>query len=93
NLAAVAALMAAERDGPELAYQALVYPAVGIEEDQDSVRENAGIVLSEADMEWFERCYYRNGIHRRNPYADPSNAGDLSGVAPATVDRHEILHR
>ncbi len=36
-------------------------------------------------MRWFEACYYGNEIHRRNPYADPSNACDLSGVAPATV--------
>ncbi|MFC6906584.1 alpha/beta hydrolase [Halalkalicoccus tibetensis] len=85
TLAAVAALMAAERDGPEIAQQTLVYPAVGIEERQESVRENAGIVLGEDDMEWFNRCYYVNEIHRRNPYADPANACDLSGVAPTTV--------
>ncbi len=85
NLAAVAALMAAEREGPQIAYQALVYPAVGVREDQSSVREHAGIVLSEADMEWFEGCYYGNEIHRRNAYADPIHAADLSGVAPATV--------
>ncbi|MCU4741536.1 alpha/beta hydrolase [Natronoglomus mannanivorans] len=85
NLAAVSALMAAERDGPEIARQTLLYPAVGIEVDQQSVREHTGIVLSEADMEWFDHCYYRNEIHKRNPYADPTNAADVSGVAPATV--------
>jgi acetyl esterase len=85
NLAAVAALMAAERDGPEIAYQALLYPGVGIEEDQPSVREHTGIVLSEDDMEWYDDCYYENDIHKRNPYADPTNAADVSGVAPATV--------
>ncbi|WP_207588917.1 alpha/beta hydrolase fold domain-containing protein [Halomontanus rarus] len=85
NLAAVAALVAAERDGPEIIYQTLLYPAVGIERDQQSVREHTGIVLSEADMEWFDRCYYRSEIHKRNPYADPTNAADVSEVAPATV--------
>jgi acetyl esterase len=103
NLAAVAALMAAERDGsasdgvgtetsgspnhadPDVAYQALIYPALGVEEDQLSVQEHAGIVLSKADMEWYERCYYANEIHKRNPYADPTNAADVSGIAPATV--------
>ncbi|MFH5797167.1 alpha/beta hydrolase [Haladaptatus sp. CMAA 1911] len=103
NLAAVVALMAAERDGsasggdrtaaggtpnravPEVAYQALIYPAVGVEEDQRSVREHAGIVLSKADMEWYDRCYYASEIHERNPYADPTNAADVSGIAPATV--------
>ncbi|MFC6824627.1 alpha/beta hydrolase [Halopelagius fulvigenes] len=85
NLAAVAALVAAERDGPQISHQTLLYPAVGVEEDQQSVREHAGVVLDRADMEWFERCYYVSDIHRRNPYADPTNAADVSGVAPATV--------
>jgi len=85
TLAAVVALMAAERDGPELDRQALVYPAVGVDPDQPSVREHAGVVLDEADLEWFRACYYGSEIHERNPYADPMNAGDLSGVAPTTV--------
>ncbi|NHN59120.1 MULTISPECIES: alpha/beta hydrolase [Halorussus] len=85
NLAAVAALMAAERDGPEIDYQALLYPGVGVEEDQRSVREHGGIVLDQTDLEWFRKCYYVNEIHERNPYADPTNADDVSGVAPATL--------
>jgi acetyl esterase len=85
NLAAVTALMAAERDGPKIAHQALLYPVIGVEPDQESVREHSGTVLTTADIEWFSACYYGNEIHRRNPYADPINAGDLSGVAPATV--------
>ncbi|WP_459882952.1 alpha/beta hydrolase [Halorubrum gandharaense] len=85
TLAAVVSLMAAERDGPKIEYQALVYPAVGVDENQPSVQEHAGIVLSEADLRWFQNCYYGSEIHRRNPYADPMNAADLSKVAPATV--------
>jgi len=85
TLAAVVSLMAAERDGPEIAHQALLYPAIGVDEAQASVRENAGIVLDEADLRFFQRCYLGSEIHERNPYADPSNAGDLSMVAPATV--------
>jgi acetyl esterase len=77
--------MAAERDGPEVAHQALLYPGIGVDPEQASVREHGGIVLSRADIEWFSESYYGNDVHRRNPYADPINAGDLSGVAPATV--------
>jgi len=84
-LAAVAALMAAERDGPAIDHQTLLYPGVGVEPDQPSVREHAGIVLDEADLDWFRECYYGSEVHERNPYADPTNAGDVSGVAPATV--------
>lgn len=85
TLAAIVALMAAERDGPALTHQALIYPATGAEEEQESVRQNAGIVLNEADLRFFEACYYGSDVHRRNPYADPARADDLSGVPPATV--------
>jgi acetyl esterase len=85
NLAAVTALMAAERDGPEIAHQTLLYPGIGVDPEQESMREHDGIVLSRDDIEWFSESYYRDEIHRRNPYADPINAGDLGGVAPATV--------
>ncbi|WP_121820542.1 alpha/beta hydrolase [Halostella salina] len=84
-LAAVTALMAAERDGPAIDHQTLLYPGVGVEPDQPSVREHSGIVLDEADLDWFRECYYESEIHERNPYADPTNAGDVAGVAPATV--------
>ncbi|WP_049928879.1 alpha/beta hydrolase [Halopiger goleimassiliensis] len=85
TLAAVTALMAAERDGPELDYQLLLYPSTGAKREHESVRTHAGIVLDEADLEWFRDCYYESEIDERNPYADPTNAGDVSGVAPATV--------
>lgn len=85
NLAAVVALMARDRGEPDIDYQALFYPGVGIRKDQESVRENDGIVLSVADLEWFESCYYDGEIHQRNPYADPANACDFAGVASATV--------
>ena len=84
-LAAITALMAAERGDPEIDYQLLVYPGVGVDRDHQSVADHAGIVLSEADLEFFQDCYFGNEIHRRNPYADPTNAADCSGVAPATV--------
>lgn len=85
NLAAVAALAARDRGEPDIDYQALIYPGVGVDREQDSVREHDGLVLSEADLEWFNECYYGSDLHRHNPYADPMAACDLSGIAPATV--------
>ncbi|WP_436901614.1 alpha/beta hydrolase [Halovenus halobia] len=85
NLAAVAALMAAERGGPELDYQLLLYPSVGVEPDHASVQDHTGLVLSDADMAWFRNCYFDSEVHQRNPYADPIEACDLSGLPPATV--------
>lgn len=84
-LAAISALMAAERDGPELDYQVLLYPGVGVEPGQSSLEEHTGIVLTAADLRWFRECYYESDVHQRNPYANPANACDLSDVAPATV--------
>jgi len=85
NLAAVVSLMAVERDGPAIDYQSLIYPAVGVREDQPSMREHTGLILTEDDLEWFRDCYFGSEIHQRNPYADPSLACDLSEVPPATV--------
>jgi acetyl esterase len=85
TLAAVTALRAAEQDGPEIDHQVLLYPGIGIEEEQPSVRDHAGKVLAPEDFEWIQSLYFDSAVHRRNPYADPSNACDLSGVAPATV--------
>ncbi len=84
-LAAVTSLMAAERDGPEIDYQVLIYPGINVREEQDSVQEHAGIVLDEADLGWFHDCYFGSDVHFRNPYANPTMACDVSGVPPATV--------
>lgn len=84
-LAAVTSLMAAERDGPEIDYQVLIYPGINVREEQDSVQDYAGIVLDEADLEWFHDCYFGSDIHFRNPYANPVYACDVSAVPPATV--------
>jgi len=85
TLAAVTALRAAEQDGPDIDYQVLIYPGHGIAEDQDSMQDHGGKVLAREDFEWIRELYYGSAVHERNPYADPSNACDLSGVAPATV--------
>jgi acetyl esterase len=85
TLAAVTALRAVEQDGPGIDYQALIYPATGVDESQDSVKGHSGMVLDREDLEWIQDQYYRSTVHERNPYADPSNACDISGVAPATI--------
>lgn len=84
-LAAVTSLMAAERDGPDIDYQVLIYPGINVRDEQESVQEHAGIVLEKADLEWFRECYFGSDIHFRNPYANPTMACDVSDVPPATV--------
>ena len=85
TLAAVVALDAADRADLGVDRQLLVYPGIGIEEDQASVRDHGGLVLTREDLEWFRDCYYDSELHLHNPYADPAEACDLAGVAPATV--------
>jgi acetyl esterase len=84
-LAAITCLMARDRDGPEIDYQVLGYPAIGVEADQQSVRDHAGRVLGEEDLRWFRELYFGSDVHLRNPYADPAQACELSGLPPATV--------
>jgi acetyl esterase len=86
NLAAVAALMARDRGGPEIAYQLLVYPAVSFDGEWPSYEENGeGYFLTLADMEWFDGHYMNSDVHARNPYAAPMQACDLGDLPPATV--------
>jgi acetyl esterase len=84
-LAAVVSLMARDRDGPDIDHQALLYPGVGVEEGQDSLERNDGLVLERGDLAWFRDCYFGSDVHQENPYADPTNACDCSGLPPATV--------
>jgi acetyl esterase len=88
NLAAVVALMSRERGGPEIAFQALVYPVT----DHDpaaypSHAENGGgqYSLGTADMEWFYDHYVPDRGARHDPLVSPMRAADLAGLPPAQV--------
>jgi len=88
NLTAGVTLMARDRDGPELAAQLLIYPAVASPElhEFDSYEENAfGYLLERPAMEWYYDRYAPSPAHARNEYLAPLLAADLSGLPPATV--------
>jgi len=89
NLAAVVTLMAREEDGPEIAHQALIYPATDL---TDALRESAsylantrGIILSNADMDVFLRHYVDESADRSDWRMSPRHAADLSGLPPAVI--------
>jgi acetyl esterase len=85
TLAAVVAMLSA-RGGPPVRFQLLVYPGVGVTEDQRSVIENGdGYLLTRADIEWFIAQYVGPDGDVTDPRVDPIYADDLSGVAPAHV--------
>lgn len=85
NLAAVTALLARERGGPELRHQILFYPAIARDFATGSYRDNAeGYFLTRAGMEFFWKSYLGSDPDD-DPRANPSRAKDLSGLAPASV--------
>jgi Esterase/lipase len=85
NLAAVVALMARDRAGPEIALQLLVYPVTDAAMDTPSYRDNgADYMLTTEGMQWFWNHYCPTDA-RCDPYASPLQAADLSGLPPALV--------
>ena len=89
NLAAVVALMARDRGGPQLALQMLEVPVTDISRganDHPSVALfGEGYGLDRADMDSFTNDYLGDPAAGSDPYASPLLAGDLAGVAPAHV--------
>ena len=86
NLAAAVSLLARDLDGPAVDRQVLVYPATSRSDDWSSMEQfGEGYFLQAEDMDWFHDSYVPNDVHGANPYANPLEAGDLSGLPPATV--------
>lgn len=86
NLAAATALLARDRDGPEIAYQALVYPTTTFSfEFADEPTGGESYFITEPDLEWSWDLYLENEIDGMSPYASPLQARDLSDLPPATV--------
>jgi acetyl esterase len=86
NLAAAVTLRARDENGPQLAYQVLIYPAVQYGWDTPSALANAeGFLLQRASMEYFWNHYVRNPRDGMNPYCSPLVAEDHSGLPPALI--------
>ena len=86
NLAAVVALMARDRGGPDLAYQLLVYPITNHDFESRSYHENAnGYLLSRNLMIWFWKHYLKHESEGESPLASPLRAEDLGGLPPALL--------
>lgn len=88
NLAAAVTLAARDRDGPDLAHQLLIYPAVNPPSVRwfDSYDENAsGYFLEMSGVEAYLEQYLAREADVGNDYAFPLRARDLSGLPPATV--------
>lgn len=85
NLAAVTALMARDRGGPEIAAQVLLYPVLDADFDTASYRRYAtGYYNSREAMIWYWDQYAPDPADRAHPYAAPLRAR-LSGLPSAVV--------
>jgi len=86
NLAAVVALMARDRGGPELLLQLLGIPVCDLTLSQPSVDQFAeGYLLRRAGMVDYVDHYLDDPAQARDPYASPLFAADLAGLPPALV--------
>ena len=86
NLAAAMCLMAADRGGPEIALQVLVYPVTDARSDTASYGRNAeGYSLTKITMEWYWDQYLSSKDDAANPYAAPLQAKSLVGQPRALV--------
>lgn len=88
-LAAVLALMARDRGGPELALQVLEMPVTDMSAGSaahPSLSEYAdGYGLERGGIEAFQDDYLPNLADRETPYASPLKAVSLDGLPPAHV--------
>ena len=96
NLAAVVALLARDRGGPQLRLQSLVYPVGDYTLSSASYRKYAqgyGL-LTRDSMAWFARHYLRGTADAEDWRASPLKAPSFAGVAPAVVVTAEcdVLH-
>lgn len=86
NLATVACLLAAERGGPEIHGQVLLYPVIVPSCDTESYRTYAtGYYNTAAAMRWYWQQYLDGGVvPEPEHHVAPMTAPDL-GVLPRTV--------
>lgn len=88
NMAAAIAMMAKDRNGPKINYQALLIPATDASVDTESYHSyGTDRFLARAFMEYGWSLYAPDAKTRDNPYVSPLRAAaeELKGLPPALV--------
>ena len=86
NLAAVVALMAHDRGGPDIGCQILIYPITDCGFETSSYRDFAeDYFLTREAMKWFWDQYCPAHADRRHAYLSPARAESLTGLPPALI--------
>ena len=96
NMAAAVTLLAKERGGPKIAFQALFYPVTDAHLDSQSYMElQEGYWLTREGMKWFWNNYAPDNATRNEPTASPLHASidRLKGLPPALIiiDEFDVL--
>ena len=96
NMAAVVCLMARDRGGPAIRYQALLYPDTDLTENTASWREfddaNRPVITREGKLSNIA-MYVPAGIDKQTPYASPLCARSLANLPPTLVITGESAAR
>lgn len=92
NLAAAVALMARDKNGPDIYAQILIYPAVNLAEfNTESHRKfGKGFYLTKRYMEKFRSLYLPQTKDWKDIYVSPLLAGSLINLPPAMVLTAEL---
>ena len=92
-LAAVVSHLAIDQDGPALAFQLLVYPAVGVSGQGSSMQDYAdGYWFAPSQLDWLYGIY-AGGKDPKDPLISPIFRKELKGLPPAyfVVAKYDIL--
>jgi acetyl esterase len=93
NMAAAVTLLAKERSGPKIAFQALFYPVTDADFDTQSYNTlQEGYWLTREGMKWFWNNYAPDNTTRKEPTASPllASTDQLRGLPPALVITEEF---
>ena len=96
NMTIVVNLLAKERKGPKIDFQAIFYPVTSADLNTASYKEFAdGPWLTKAAMEWFWNAYEPDVAARKKPLLSPLHAtiDQLKGLPPALIitDENDVL--
>jgi len=88
NLAAAVALAARDRNGPKIAFQALIYPGLTFQRatgSSSAPAEADSPGLTADSLGVYARAYLADATDAANPYAAPLMAKSFAGLPPAYV--------
>lgn len=93
NMAAAVALMAKDKGGPKLRFQALLWPVTDANFETASYKQFAeGHFLTRNLMKWFWNSYTTDAAKRKEIYASPLQASieQLKGLPPTLIETAEF---